>query len=247
MSYILDALKKSDQQRQRGVTPTLLTAQATATAPNRSRRLLNSILAAVLICAGVLIGWLQPWQSDQSVLAPTPVATKPITPGPHVAAQVPPPLMPEMVGNAEQEPLLQKSASVAQPALRLGASAMKQDAPTLAKTEPHPTQSQAVTVVPKEAAMPLPEKTVLTGPVDTGQVKKVMALNELPASVQQEIPGISISFHAYSSSPKDRHVMINGAMVGQGESLAPGLSLEEITPDGVILGYKGYRFHRGVR
>jgi len=41
--------------------------------------------------------------------------------------------------------------------------------------------------------------------------------------------------------------MINGNMAVQGELLAPGLSLEQITPDGVILDYKEFRFHQGVR
>lgn len=77
--------------------------------------------------------------------------------------------------------------------------------------------------------------------------KRVMTLNELPPSIQREIPNIAISFHAYSSNPRERRVMINGDMVVQGEPLAAGLSLEQITPDGVILGYKEYRFHQGVR
>ena len=93
----------------------------------------------------------------------------------------------------------------------------------------------------------MPHKQDAIAPSDAEPGRKVLALSELPASIQQEIPGISISFLAYSSRPKDRRVMINGAMAGQGEILAPGLSLDEITPDGVILGYKGYRFRRGVR
>jgi len=124
---------------------------------------------------------------------------------------------------------------------------MKQETPSLVGNEPHPALTQAATVVPKEAAMALPDMKDPVVPADAGQGKKVLALSELPASIQQEIPAISISFHAYSSKPKDRHVMINGAMAEQGEILAPGLSLDEITPDGVILGYKGYRFRRGVR
>jgi general secretion pathway protein B len=62
-----------------------------------------------------------------------------------------------------------------------------------------------------------------------------------------EIPKLSIAFLAYSGNPSERRAMINGEMLKQGDMLAPGLSLEEIAPDGVILGYKGYRFRRGVR
>jgi hypothetical protein len=41
--------------------------------------------------------------------------------------------------------------------------------------------------------------------------------------------------------------MINGDMAQEGEALGGGLSVEEITRDGVILGYKGYRFRQALR
>ena len=70
---------------------------------------------------------------------------------------------------------------------------------------------------------------------------------ELPLSIRQEMPTLSISVHAYSHEPKDRLVGINDRVFHEGEDLAPGLRLEEITPNGMILRYKGYRFLRGVR
>jgi len=94
--------------------------------------------------------------------------------------------------------------------------------------------------------MPVQDAAVPTGTADEGG-RRIMALNELPPPIQREIPEISIAFHAYSSNPKERRVMINGDMAEQGEQLAPGLNLEQITPDGVILAYKGFRFHQGVR
>jgi hypothetical protein len=36
-------------------------------------------------------------------------------------------------------------------------------------------------------------------------------------------------------------------MLHEGEYVASGLRLEQITPDGMIFSYKGYRFSRGVR
>ena len=50
-----------------------------------------------------------------------------------------------------------------------------------------------------------------------------------------------------ASQPADRITMINDKLLRQGDLLAPGLRLEQITADGVILSYKGYRFHHGVR
>lgn len=65
MSFILDAIKKSDQQRQRGATPTLLTLPA-ASAEQRSPAILTYwVLAAVTLSIGIAIGWLRPWQAEQ--------------------------------------------------------------------------------------------------------------------------------------------------------------------------------------
>ncbi len=40
---------------------------------------------------------------------------------------------------------------------------------------------------------------------------------------------------------------IGSRIFREGDAVAPGLQLEEITPDGMIFGYKGYRFRRGVK
>ena len=81
MSYILDALRKSDQQRQRGAAPTLLAALATTVAPRQPALLSYGLLALVLVGAGVAIGWLRPWQPEQAAPAVR-LAAKPPEPAP---------------------------------------------------------------------------------------------------------------------------------------------------------------------
>ncbi len=83
--------------------------------------------------------------------------------------------------------------------------------------------------------------------IEAERATEVMPMNDLPASIRQEIQGITISFHVYSSNPVERRIMINNELLRQGESLSPGFEVERITPDGVVLNYKGYRFQRGVR
>lgn len=83
-------------------------------------------------------------------------------------------------------------------------------------------------------------------PADAAQ-ERAIAINELPASIQQEIPAMDVQFHAYSTIPANRLVGINSRTLHEGESLAAGLRLEQITLDGVIFSYKGYRFQRGIR
>jgi general secretion pathway protein B len=246
MSYILDALRKSDQQRQRGVTPTLLTAQPTATGAKRPRFLLNSVLAAVLICIGVVVGWLRPWQMKQPAPAAVPIASMPLASSPAAAVPAPPSVSLDMTGQSEHEPLTNQSIPATPPSHLPVEATTKQDSPVLDENVSAPPLSQADASVRQARNTQLPVKTAPAGTApDEG--KRIMALNELPPSIQREIPDISISFHAYSNNPKERRVMINGDMVEQGELLAPGLSLEQITPDGVILDYKGFRFKQGVR
>lgn len=247
MSYILDALKKSDQQRQRGAAPTLFAAQVTVAATKRPRLVLDSVFVALLLCAGIAVGWLRPWQSDQAVSAHEPAVAPLATPISHPAAQALRAAVREAAEKPVQVQVTQNSLSDTQLAPPPVAPLMKKATPPVAGDEPHPAFTQAATVEPPETTMASPDKKVPDAPADADHGKKVLALSELPASIQQEIPAISISFHVYSRNPKDRRVMINGTMAEQGETLAPGLSLDEITPDGVILGYKEYRFRRGVR
>ena len=58
---------------------------------------------------------------------------------------------------------------------------------------------------------------------------------------------MTISVHVYSGDPGKRLVGINNRMLREDEHVVPGLKLEQITPDGMIFGYKGYSFRRGVK
>ncbi|MBI5890798.1 MAG: general secretion pathway protein GspB [Nitrosomonadales bacterium] len=204
MSYILDALKKSDQQRQRGTTPTLPSAQAAVAAPKQTFSVYYGVLAAVLLCAGIAIGWLRPWQPEQPVHAAEPIAARPAIS--NSTAQVLRFDQPEPAGQPERE---------------LPAPNPAPAAPILSSQEP------AI-------------------PATADQEQKAMSLSELPLSIQQELPAMKIQLHSYSSKSVNSIVSINSRMMKEGESLAPGLKLEQITPDGVILSYKGYRFQHGI-
>jgi general secretion pathway protein B len=205
MSYILEALKKSDQQRQRGATPTLPAVQAPAAEPEQPVFLTYGLLAAALLAAGILIGWLRPWQPEQKTTQELPVPN---------------------------------SAPVAQSAPKV--AAMKPDSPAPARTESLRVPAPAVTATPDKPVSPATT-------ANTEQEEGVTSMAALPLAIRQEIPSMTIPLHAYSSKPRDRLVSINDRMLREGESLTPGLRLEQITPDGLIFSYKGYRFRRGVQ
>jgi hypothetical protein len=82
---------------------------------------------------------------------------------------------------------------------------------------------------------------------ESAQEQKIVAKDDLPLSIQQEIPRMSISGYAYSSVPKDRSVGINDRVFQEGEYPALGLKLEQINPDSLIFSYKNYHFRQSLQ
>ena len=57
-----------------------------------------------------------------------------------------------------------------------------------------------------------------------------------------EIPDLHLDIHVYSDAPEDRFVFINMSKHRENSQLSEGPRVEEITPDGVILEYRGTSF-----
>src|SRR4051794_33310827 len=74
MSYILDALKKSEAERSRGVVPTLLSPQQTGF---RSSILAWVLIGALLANAALVFAWMY-WPRAQSDAATTRTSPEPM-------------------------------------------------------------------------------------------------------------------------------------------------------------------------
>ena len=222
MSYILDALRKSDQQRQHGAAPTLRTAQPVRHTSKPAAFWLFGVLALAMVGAGMAIGWLRPWDRVQPLPPTPPVGAKPAaTTSTETAMQTPIPAQ----------------------------SVLTQELPARESSRIQPRNSPpAAAAAKKQAAI----QSADAPRVDTASASrsapatKVLPMSELPPAIQQEIPPMSISVHAYSSRPTDRMVSINDRLLREGGTVPPGLTLDEITPDGMVFSYKGYRFRRGL-
>ena len=57
---------------------------------------------------------------------------------------------------------------------------------------------------------------------------------------------MSISGYSYSAAAKERMVGINDRLFQEGQYVADGLKLEQITPDGLIFTYRHYRFRKAL-
>jgi general secretion pathway protein B len=113
MSYILDALRKSDQQRQRqrATVPTLDTLPVRVMLPRRPAPWSSLSLGAALLLAGIALGWWRPWEQPtaatmQAVPPPPPVtsapppAAAPLPARPASATPITPPPAPRAVAAA---------------------------------------------------------------------------------------------------------------------------------------------------
>jgi len=69
-----------------------------------------------------------------------------------------------------------------------------------------------------------------------------VSIAALDPSIKQQIPSITVSTHIYSSVKSFRKVTVNGFSVHSGAEISDGLIVEHILDEGVIFSYKGLYF-----
>ncbi len=271
MSFILDALKKLEQKRHRGTVPDLLTVHEPA--PQESKKRLvwpYLLLAALLLNAAILTLWLGPWRSEKPViiaqsidgkqLEPTAIRSSedvPDTPEPATSSGLAKTV--STAPEADEEDSL-SGAKTTETSGAVGSfdnissnepENVKADVHEEISGEPAPTveMTGSLEIFPSAREQPptndLPPTESQTPP-DPGveSEEKVLNVNELPSSVRQELPQLTIAGHIYSNEPSARMANINGQIIQEGEVVTEGLKLEEITPTEVIFSYKGYLFRK---
>ncbi len=225
MSYILDALKKAEQERKRGTAPDLLDDHGYAPRGTKRRLWLYALLFFFVIAAGSL-GWYLghdeapadslPFQSSHSQAVPDIHA-----PQPQQAAQQQP--------QSAQQPLVPGRNSVAADKERLTDTGT-----TVKMAQPQRITKERLPALQAEQAGPASE--IKPDP------NKIYSISELPESVSKALPAFAISTHIYSTEPTERLASINGNIGREGREIMPGIVLESVLPDGVILKHHGYRF-----
>lgn len=222
MSYILEALKKAEAERRSGNAPSIHSphtfAPARATRP-WWRHPAARIAAAIVLLAVVIAAWLLTRQQPaQTATVPAPPA-----PAPATAASPPtPPPAPAPPASAAPPP----AATAAPPSVEPRAARPEpKPRPVTRKTEEKPAPAPKAKAKPEESAQPLPPP-----------------LRELPEQVQREIPPLDVGGYIYSPVPADRSVLINKKLLREGDEVAPGLTLERMTPSGMVLNYRGHRY-----
>ena len=227
MSYILDALRRADAERERGAVPSLHTQQYGALpgdedeAPRRAR---GATIAALLLAVALVavVGWH--YLGDTPPARPVVQAIAPPAPPTAVVAAVP-------------------NDAASSPATEPPSPASAQRAPTLAvppavRPPTAHTPAKATAAAPRAAsATPLPAKPAASASASD----RVYAVADLPDDVRRELPKLAFGGASYSSAASSRMVIYNGQVFHEGDSIATGVVLQRINRKSAILALRSYR------
>jgi len=250
MSYILDALKKADSERQHGKTPDIYSHQPNSDTLEKEESAWSKpliwflLIVVVMLLAAVL--FFNSWShTQQTVILPPP---SPIT----TATPIPPAVQSAPISS---HPIAE--ASVAQPATSPATPIAAVESPTpvaITPTEPVKLQPSAKLSMP--AAAEKHEKRHVSAASASSSIKKTSVKKEadlsvetvsttfrdLPLNIQNEIPTVTVGGYIYSAKREECQLLINKLLLHEGELVAPGLMLERMMPHSAILNYKGYRY-----
>jgi general secretion pathway protein B len=228
MSFILDALKKSEIERQRQSEPGLVDAGAV-----RRRRVLPAwaVLLGVLLGINIAVLLVVLLRTGSPTAQPVPARHAPVSAGadasPHFSPLDPAPVYaPEIpVPAADSAQAANGAAAAASPALPhsagLAAGAGVGGSPARAPHRPDPVLSDE----------------------DLNANNEVLpSINEINLTGEQALPELHLDVHVYATKPAERFVYINMRKYHEGAVLQEGPTVERIRRDGVVLDFHGLRF-----
>ncbi len=267
MSFILDALKKLEENRKRGEVPDLTTVHLQDNAPFKKRVLWPYLLLTVLILNAVIVtAWLRPWQEKEVVTAPSGFQeTENITELEQVqdAASADSTLVNNekifenrqvnVAPTADEKTDEKISKDIVEPEEPINREKPleKSDEEVIAAIGLEPTPEELGMLrnkireehditdqMPMEEIIQPAEPDVIEPEDGDGFVE----FSQLPDNVRNELPEITINAHIYSDNRSARIANINGYITREGDKVSAGLIVDEITTSGIIFRFKEYRF-----
>jgi general secretion pathway protein B len=214
MSFILDALKKSELERQRQSVPGLMD---TRFKERRSRLPVWAAAVCALLAVNLLVLIFALWnRSAPASHASRPADSAPADTTAQPAAGAAPP------GAAHFSPLDSSPVYAPEIPVPAAAAAVPEKTVTHAARRPDPVLSDADTPSEDQEVLPSISEINLTG--------------------AQALPELHLDVHVYATRPAERFVYINMRKYHEGAVLQDGPTVERIRRDGVVLNYQGLKF-----
>jgi general secretion pathway protein B len=216
MSFILDALRKSENARLRQEHPAMFDARAVA-----SRRAFPiwGVALGLLLGVNLLVVLTVLLRNERAAAvadAPLPVSA----PAPAAAPPIGTVATPMDAAPAATQ------TSAASPAAARTASVSRSTATTPARTAPSVIETDAV-------------PTATSASIDLQQPSRTR--DDLLAA-GDAIPEAALSLHVYDPDASKRFILLNGQRLREGEMAGNGLRVRSIVPDGAVLDHRGATF-----
>ncbi len=269
MSILLDALKRSESQRELGSVPTLQTStDSLGLGAEQAPAWVSMVM--VLLAAGSM-SWLglQQFELPDEKLAPKlPQQTADSTPAedgsesPAEAESNSPPVkeksvLPVFTGATvlnSDKANAEKAKAEAQ--ARAGSDVRNYTAPAQASSEPtrdnavRQSELTNVEIAARAGAEMTPAQRAAQQLSSAGSKTAadeyepdIISYWQVPESMREGLPDLRISVLVFAEQSENRFLLLNGERLREGDELSNGLLLEEIRRDRAIFNYRNYRFY----
>lgn len=240
MSLILDALRKSEAERQRGKSPDLFAATPGAQRETFARMKLWPVLVFLgFLLASAWVIWrgeARRAHGEKAAIATTPAV------GAGIETLDAPPLADKQAGRAarpDQGPASTAPGArtpIANEAARPLAIQSPASPPVVA-AEPAPT-----TMAPATPPISIPPASAISPDTvpDAPAAESLPTVAILDSGTRASLPPLKLSMHVFGQDPTKRFAIIDGKRVGAGSMLGDGV-VEEIRRDGVVIRVNGQR------
>jgi general secretion pathway protein B len=265
VSFILDALRKSEHARQKTSGPGLAEIPV---AVSQRRTNAWAIAAVALIVVNLLaVGvWLVRRAGTAQAPAAVTAAAEPASAPVHTAnitraqppvANAPAPINapaprgsaanPPAVVEPGRNPLAEEVGPGLDPTLQAGAESVPPGPPAVtASGRTNATRRGSVVYAPVPEATDVPD---LSPPAQDGAAtsrEPAPPAESMPTAddltARGGLPPLHLDLHVYAASAQQRFIFVNSRRYREGDTLQEGPVVEKITPDGAVLSYNGSRF-----
>ena len=237
MSYILDALKKSESERQNQDLPNINAVhQRPELHPQKKRRIWLLAIPAALILNIVAFWflWDRSPSEDSKLITPVSISSARTSSLASVTSTPEAQQIDTSMTIKIQPPEASPAGRII-PEANLGSS---DETAELLITPTDAYRKTAENLIAAEGPQGEKYETVASQPVN-----KITAV---PTNIQRQIPDLKFSSHLYADDSSFRMVNINGNMFHEGDIIAEGIQLERISEEGVVLNYLHYTFEISV-
>lgn len=239
MSYILDALKKADQERIAGNVPDLETMHRHEPVTRKSSRWLWILAVLFLFNAAAVTLFAiryNPGAGKDTVVS----HAAPDEPGsalpnaPHLRPPAPTAGAGTVVRKAP--PTVARTASQSR-----GTASQSREQGRVEMAERQVSSPAVPPSIPVAAATSPPSHGL--APVHSPATARIPEWDELPVDFRSGFTMPRIDVHVYDTNPQNRFILADMRKYHEGDRLQNGVILQKILPDGLQLSYQGRTFH----